>query len=69
MAAASGINQQLLGISALLSDRPKELGYPWETGSPKDHLIIDDGLEKPFILPLDFCSTPKARRPYFILVD
>ncbi|OIW23549.1 hypothetical protein CONLIGDRAFT_686477 [Coniochaeta ligniaria NRRL 30616] len=57
MAATNQTNQQLKAIEALLSERPKELGYPWETGPPKDHVIIDDGLDRPFILPFDLCST------------
>ena len=60
MASSRDTSQLLLGIKALLSKRPKELGNPWETGTPKDHVAIDDGLERPFLLPLDLCSTPKV---------
>lgn len=64
LGVTTDINQQLLDIKShieLMSKRPKELGYAWETGLPKDHLWIDDGLDPPFSLPLDFCTTPQVR--------
>ncbi|KUJ08875.1 uncharacterized protein LY89DRAFT_328516 [Mollisia scopiformis] len=48
--------QSLISIS---SQKPKDLGYPWETGQTGEYVKIDDGLEKPFYLPFDLCSTPK----------
>jgi len=44
-------------LAQLKSERPKELGYAWETGPPKDHLLVDDGLDPPFLLPLSLCSS------------
>lgn len=40
--------------------KPKDLGYPWETGTPDQHIRIDDGLDPRYFLPLDFCSSPKV---------
>jgi len=37
--------------------RPKELGYTWETGAPKDYIRVDDGLDQPFLLPMSLCSS------------
>jgi hypothetical protein len=54
------ISEDLRAMNSLSSQMPKELGYSWETDQLEDHVKIDDGLEKPFYLPLDLCSTPKV---------
>ena len=36
---------------------PKQLGYVWETGTPKDHIWVDDGLRPPFLVPSFLCSS------------
>ncbi|KAH8749296.1 hypothetical protein BGZ57DRAFT_969057, partial [Hyaloscypha finlandica] len=53
------IFQDLRALSSLSSKTPKDLGYSWETGQLEDRVKVDDGLEKPFYLPIDLCSTPK----------
>jgi hypothetical protein len=53
--------KRLLRDMQSLSKRPKELGYPWETGLAKDHITVDDGLNTPFVLPLDLCYTPQVK--------
>jgi hypothetical protein len=35
------------------------MGNPWETGAPKDHIRVDDGLEG-YYLPLSLCSSRKV---------
>jgi hypothetical protein len=54
------ISEDLRALNSLSSQTPKELGYSWETGQLEDHVKVDDGLEKPFYLPLDLCSTLKV---------
>lgn len=44
----------------MISQTPKSLGYCWETGELEDHVKVDDGLDKPFYLPFDLCSTPEV---------
>ena len=56
----STISDELRVLNSLSSQTPKHLGYSWETGQLEDHVKIDDGLEKPFYLPLDLCSTPEV---------
>jgi hypothetical protein len=41
-------------------NRPKELGYPWETGMMEDQLKIDDGLGAEYLLPVELCETPEV---------
>lgn len=43
-----------------LESKPKELGYPWETGVREDQLKIDDGLGAEYFLPVALCETPKV---------
>lgn len=43
-----------------MSKRPKEIGFPWETGLPEDELRVDDGLGAEYLLPVDLCKTPKV---------
>jgi hypothetical protein len=45
--------------------RPKDLGYAWETDCPKDCILVDDGLDPPFPLPMSLCSSSRVRRLYF----
>jgi hypothetical protein len=47
-------------LTAMTAQMPTSLGYFWETGELEDHIRIDDGLEKPFFLPLTLCSTPQV---------
>ncbi|KAN0090555.1 hypothetical protein V8E51_019134 [Hyaloscypha variabilis] len=54
------IFEDIRALKAMSSQTPKSLGYYWETGEVEDHVKIDDGLEKPFYLPLDLCSTPQG---------
>lgn len=49
-------------VAGIRSKLPKELGYPWETGTPKDHLMVDDGLDPPFWLPWSLCSSAKVAK-------
>lgn len=55
------LEKELAGIR---SNLPKELGYTWETGTPKDHLMVDDGLELPFYLPWSLCSSAKVAKSH-----
>ena len=48
-------------LKNLVSGLPRDIGYPWDAGDPKDHVLVDDGLDPPFFLPRDFCSTPTVR--------
>ncbi len=59
-------SEDLRVLNSLCSQTPKDLGYCWETGQLEDHVKIDDGLEKPFYLPLDLCSTPEVIMTSFI---
>jgi hypothetical protein len=43
-----------------MRNRPKELGYPWETGVSEDQLKIDDGLGAEYLLPTELCGTPEV---------
>lgn len=45
-----------------LSERPKEIGFPWEGGAPEDHVKVDDGLNTPYYVPIDLCRTPKVQQ-------
>jgi hypothetical protein len=47
---------------------PKDLGYFWETGQLEDRVKVDDGLEKPFYLPIDLCSTPEVTSNSVVLL-
>src|SRR6201999_2836549 len=47
-------------LVGLPSQRPKELGFFWETGRLENHVVVDDGLGPVFYLPYDLCSTPKV---------
>jgi hypothetical protein len=47
-----------------LQRRPKELGFPWETDTPENHLKIDDGLGAEYFLPVELCETPKVTHPF-----
>ncbi|KAF2731935.1 hypothetical protein EJ04DRAFT_358462 [Polyplosphaeria fusca] len=38
----------------------RDHGFPWETGTPQDHLRIDDGLGAEYFLPVELCETPEA---------
>jgi hypothetical protein len=62
------ISQDLRALSSLSSKTPKDLGYSWETGQLEDHVKVDDGLEKPFYLPIDLCSTPKVTSNSILLL-
>jgi hypothetical protein len=46
-----------------MENRPKELGFPWETGLPEDQLKIDDGLGTEYLLPVELCETPEVISP------
>jgi len=56
----AAISEDIRALKAMSSQTPKSLGNYWETGEVEDHVKIDDGLEKPFYLPLDLCSTPQV---------
>lgn len=53
-------SEELQALSSLASQTPRDLGNFWEMGRLTDHVMIDDGLEQAFFLPLDFCSTPEV---------
>jgi hypothetical protein len=57
---ASQISEDLRTLGSLSSHTPKALGYCWETGQLEGHVKVDDGLDQPFYLPIDLCSTPKV---------
>lgn len=40
-----------------LNNRPRELGYTWES-IPDGQLRIDDGLGAEYLLPVELCETP-----------
>lgn len=44
-----------------VESRPKEIGYPWETGITQDRVKIDDGLGPEYFLPISWCATPEVR--------
>lgn len=46
-----------------MRNRPKELGFPWETGVPEDQLRVDDGLGAEYLLPVELCGTPEVTSP------
>lgn len=52
------LKNEFHSLKALISQIPKELGYPWEVGNIEDHIRVDDGLGPPFVLPRDLCSSP-----------
>jgi hypothetical protein len=54
------VSEDIRALHSMSSQTPKALGYCWETDQLEDHVKVDDGLEKPFYLPMDLCSTPKA---------
>ena len=60
-----GHSEDIRALKAISSQTPKSLGYCWETGELEDHVKIDDGLEKPFYLPLDLCSSPQVKSTQF----
>lgn len=43
-----------------IENRPKELGFPWETDVPEDRLKVDDGLGAEYFLPVELCETPEV---------
>ncbi|CAN9243604.1 unnamed protein product [Alternaria alternata] len=47
-------------VSHQMRNRPKELGYPWETGVSEDQLKVDDGLGAEYLLPTELCGTPEG---------
>lgn len=47
--------------------KPKELGFPWETGVPEDQLKVDDGLGAEYLLPVELCGTPEVTSPPYCL--
>jgi hypothetical protein len=47
-------------VSHQMRNRPKELGYPWETGVSEDQLKVDDGLGAEYLLPTELCGTPEV---------
>ncbi|KAF2276576.1 HET-domain-containing protein [Westerdykella ornata] len=46
-----------------MTNKPKQLGYPWETGMLEDHLKIDDGLGAEYFLPVSLCETLEVVGP------
>lgn len=47
-------------IQCQMNNRPKELGYPWESSVPESQLIVDDGLGDTYHLPTQLCETPEV---------
>jgi hypothetical protein len=46
-----------------MRNRPKELGFTWETGAPERQLKVDDGLGAEYFLPVELCTTPEVNSP------
>jgi hypothetical protein len=51
-------------IMNIKTSMPKELGYFWESGRPSDHIWVDDGLRKPFLVPSFLCSSYQVITAY-----
>lgn len=60
------IQSEARSVKDLISGLPKELGYPWET---EDYVQVDDGLDPPFMIPVDMCSAPRVGDPLDEVLD
>lgn len=53
-------------IRRQMKNRPKALGFPWESGAPEDQLKVDDGLGAEYLLPVKLCETPEVIAPFLL---